>query len=365
MREPFLQKWFPQIKTALVFIKSFLSKNIILIFINVVKILVTGGSGFLGRHVIRELLRVGHRDIVMFNRGACDDFLDFGTKCIRGDISSYLDVNEACDECDAVIHVAAKAGIHGPYNEYFEANVIGTRNVIRACRANGVKYLVHISTPSVVFDGKSISNVNEKAPYGTNFLCHYAKTKAIAEKEVLSANGKDGLLTVALRPHLIWGPGDNHLIPNIISAAKAGKLKQVGDGKNWVGITYVENAALAVNLALKALTNNKADGKAYFIAQEEPVQLWPWINSLLEKLNLPIVTKKIPYKAAYAIGASCELLYKIFNINSQPPMTRFLAVELAKDHYFDISAAKMDLSYIPKISIEEGMDILKNSFKTA
>ncbi len=325
------------------------------------KVLVTGGSGFLGRHLLEALKTAGYSNLRIFNRNNCQDLKDIEN--FYGDLCNYEDVCRAVAGCDAVFHVAAKAGIWGTYNSYYKINVTGTQHVLQACLKHQVKYLIYTSSPSVVFNGESLANVDEQIPYGKRSkMCAYAHTKMLAEQLVLQANGQQNLKTVALRPHLIWGPGDNHLIPNILKAARKHRLFQVGHGDNWVDISYVTNVAQAHLLALEALKNVTChvDGKAYFISQGDPVQLWPWINQLLSRLNLPKPIKKVPANVAFFVGALFELIYKIFCIRHQPPMTRFVAKELSQDHYFNISAAKMDLHYLPKVSNEEGMDILIN-----
>ena len=324
-------------------------------------ILVTGGSGFLGRHLLQALKDDGHENLRTFNRSACHDLQKQGIGVHQGDLIDFEAVNSAVQRCDAVFHVAAKAGVWGSYRSYYETNVIGTENVLKACQKNNVRYLIYTSSPSVVFKGQPLVNVDERVGYGIpSKMCAYAKTKMLAEQRVLAADGKGNLRTVALRPHLIWGPGDRHLIPTILRAARKGHLRQVGDGTNWVDISYVTNVAQAHILALKALqeTNSPVAGKAYFISQGDPVQLWSWLNQLLRHLGMPMVTKKISARKAYFLGACLELFYRCCFIKKQPPMTRFVAKELSQEHYFDISAAKMDLHYVPQVSNEEGMEQL-------
>ncbi len=323
------------------------------------KILVTGGGGFLGRYIVSELLKRGY-DVRIFGRRPHADLEPLGVHVFRGDLEDPVAVNNAIFDRDAVFHVAAKAGIWGGWSSYFTPNVIGTRNVLKACKTHGIKYLIYTSTPSVVFNGQHLRNVDETAPYGKNWLCHYAHTKAIAEQEVLAANDHNTLFTTALRPHLIWGKGDQHLIPRIIKRAQAGKLKIVGDGKNFVDITHVKNAAHAHLLALDALVRGTASGKPYFISQGQPVQLFPWINGLLERLKISPIsqTQRISFNKAYHIGFMLESFHKLFLPKSEPLMTRFLATELAKDHFFDIKNAQKDLDYQPIISVEEGLQEL-------
>ncbi len=330
-------------------------------------ILVTGGSGFLGRHLLQALKDEGYAQLRTFNRSACHDLQEQGIEVIQGDLTDFEAVNSAVQDCETVFHVAAKAGVWGSYRSYYEANVVGTENVLKACQTNGVRYLIYTSSPSVVFKGQPLTNVDERVGYGIpSKMCPYAHTKMLAEQRVLATDGKNGTRTVALRPHLIWGPGDRHLIPTILQAVRKGRLVQVGEGNNWVDISYVTNVTQAHLLALKALseTNSSVGGKAYFISQGDPVQLWSWLNQLLRHLGMPMITKKISARKAYFLGACLELLYKCCFIKKQPPMTRFVAKELSQDHYFDISAAKMDLHYIPQVSNEEGMERLVRWLKT-
>ncbi|MDR2768956.1 MAG: NAD-dependent epimerase/dehydratase family protein [Puniceicoccales bacterium] len=326
--------------------------------VKAVRILIAGGSGFLGRHLIRILQTKGLHNLRSFSRSPCEDLAAGGVELFYGDLNQFGAVATAVQGCNIVFHVAAKAGIWGNYKSYYQTNVVGTLNILKACQQCGVQKLIYTSTPSVIFNGENLSNVNENMPYGRCGSCAYAATKRIAEQAVLEANGQRGLATVALRPHLMWGPGDNHLIPALLKLAQRGSLFQVGDGKNWVDLSYVENIAEAHYLAMETLGQGIIEGKAYFLSQDDPVRLWEWISQLLIRLNIPCVHKRIPYKVAYWMGGIFEILYKILCVTKQPPMTRFLAKELAKDHYFDISAAKMDLQYLPKISNEEGLDRL-------
>lgn len=317
------------------------------------KILVTGGAGFIGRRIVRRLLEQGH-EIQVLGRSTRprDDAIRFVTT----DLSRETIPAKVCEGVDAIFHVAAKAGVWGSASSYHAANVLATRRVIEACCEHGVRFLVHTSSPSVVFTGQPFRGESEAVSYGRNWLCHYARTKAIAEQEVLAANGRRGLKTIALRPHLVWGPEDPHLIPKALARARSGKLRIVGEGANRVDLTHVENAAHAHLLALDALSSgNHLGGKAYFISQEEPVALWPWLNDLLALLGEPPVTRKVSFKTAYATGFLLECVWRVLRLSSEPPMTRFVAVQLAEDHWFDVSAARRDLGYEPIVSMEDGL----------
>lgn len=322
------------------------------------KVLVTGGSGFLGKAIAKALVKRGH-EVQSFSRGRYPELEALGIKTFRGDITDRDALLAAADGCDAVLHVAAKAGVWGSYREYYRPNVIGTRNVINACIKNNVKRLIFTSSPSVVFGNADQDGVDESEPYPKRFLSHYPRTKAIAERFVLKANSSE-LATVSLRPHLIWGPGDNHLIPRIISRAKAGKLRIVGDGKNLVDTVYIDNAVDAHLLALERLSpGSNISGKAYFITNGEPLPMAAIINMILKAGGIRPVKRKMPAGVAYAAGALMESLYHITRRRQEPLMTRFLAKELSCAHWFDITAARQDLGYAPKVSMEEGMQRLK------
>ncbi len=321
------------------------------------KVLVTGGAGFLGLAIVKRLRERGD-EVVVFSRRASrsDDVTEIGATPFDGNLTDAEALRNATQGCDAVMHVAAKAGVWGKRADFFDTNLKGTRNVIAACHENEIPKLVYTSTPSVVFTATDIEGANEDLPYATRFLAAYPESKTLAEKEVLAANGTGGLLTMALRPHLIWGVGDPHLLPRVMDRARAGKLRQVGDGENRVDITHVEDAADAHVAALDALgENDDVAGRAYFLSSET-VNLWDWIRELLTAADIASPTKVISRRAAYRIGAIFEKIYRVFGISSEPPMTRFVAENLATSHWFDISAAKRDLGYSPK---RTGSNVIK------
>ncbi|MEX2187748.1 MAG: NAD-dependent epimerase/dehydratase family protein [Pirellulales bacterium] len=330
-------------------------------------VLVTGGGGFLGQAIVRRLVARGDT-VRTFQRGEYPALAAMNVECIRGDLTDRDAVGRAvkgCDTegCDAVIHTAAKAGVWGPLEAYHRANVLGTRNVIDACLAAGVRRLVYTSSPSVVFDGRDESGINESVPYPSRYLAHYPRTKAEAERMVLAANGP-ALATVALRPHLIWGPGDPHLLPRLVARAKNGKLRLVARQDNLVDSTYVDNAALAHELALDALAPIESGqmsacaGRAYFISNGEPLPMAELVNKLLAAKGVAPIERTISPRAAYAAGAIFETLYKLLGRRMEPPITRFVARQLATAHWFDLSAARRDLAYEPLVSLAQGLQIL-------
>jgi nucleoside-diphosphate-sugar epimerase len=316
--------------------------------------LVTGGTGFLGRAIVGRLLAQG-RTVSVLARSAAPDLEARGVRLVRAGIEDAQAVAEACRGADTVFHVAARVGVWGPYDEFFRANVLGTRAVLAGCVAQGVRRLVYTSTPSVVYNGRDLAGADESLPLTKDCPSPYPLTKALAEAEVLAANAAS-LRTVALRPHLIWGPGDPHLVPRILARARAGRLRIVGDGKNRVDMVHVENAADAHLAAESALSRgvSGAEGRAYFITNGEPVVLWDWINGLLLALGEKLVTRTLSLGAASAVGLACEAAWTLLRLGGEPPMTRFIAAELAKDHWFDITAARRDLGYVPRVGMAEG-----------
>ena len=328
------------------------------------KALVTGGAGFLGRAIINKLLTRGDQ-VRTYSRGDYPDLAKAGVEVFRGDIHQPQSVAEAVRGCDAVFHTAAKAGVWGRYQEFYYTNFIGTKNVIEACLRHGVPRLIHTSTPSVVHAGRNVEAIDESAPYATRFEAHYPKTKTMAEKAALAANG-DRLSVVALRPHLIWGPGDPNFVPRIIERAKAGRLMRISGGPYIVDSLYIDNAADAHLLAADRLEpGSPVAGKAYFITQGEPIDSGELIDRILAAAGLPPMEKSVPPWLALFAGAALEAIYSALSLRKEPPMTRFVARQLSTSHYFDISAARRDLDYNPAVSIDQGMERLREYLRAS
>lgn len=328
------------------------------------KILVTGGGGFLGQALCRGLVERGH-EVASFNRGHYPALEALGVRQVRGDLADREAVLGAAKGVDAVFHNAAKAGAWGSYDSYHRANVVGTRNVLDACRAHGVGRLVYTSTPSVTHRATHpVEGLGaDEVPYGENFQAPYATTKAIAEKETLAANDAN-LAVVALRPRLIWGPGDQQILPRLVERARAGRLRIVGDGGNKVDTTYIDNAAQAHFDAFEHLAPGAAcAGRAYFISNGEPWPMRELLNALLDAAGAPRVDKTLSFKAAYRIGAVCEALWKALPLKGEPPMTRFLAEQLSTAHWYSMEPARRDFGYVPRIGMQEGMRQLAESLR--
>ncbi len=325
-------------------------------------VLVTGGGGFLGSAIVR-LLRDRGQAVRSLTRRLYPHIDALGAAQIQGDVADPALVSAAVEGCATVFHVAAKAGLWGSYAEYHHSNVLGTENVIAACRKHGVRRLIYTSSPSVVFTGHDLEGVDESVPYAQHYDAAYPKTKAIAEKLVL-ANNDSTLATVSLRPHLIWGPGDNNILPRIYALARAHRLFRIGRRNPLIDLTYIDNAAHAHLLAADRLEpGSPISGRAYFIAQGQPVPLWDMVNRFLEVAHLPPVTRSIPLPLAIMLSGPLEVLYALFRLPGEPPMTRFLARELSTAHWYNLDAARRDLGYSPRVSIEEGLRRLAESIQ--
>jgi 2-alkyl-3-oxoalkanoate reductase len=325
-------------------------------------VLVTGGGGFLGGAIVQRCLQRGYQ-VRSLARGAYPQLAAQGVEVLRGDVADPEVTGRAVQGCDAVFHVAAKAGAWGDYSDYEQANVKGTQAVIDACRQHGVPRLVHTSSPSVVISGQDIEGGDESMPFPAEFHSHYSATKAIAEKLVLAADSPS-LSTVALRPHLIWGPGDNQVIPRVVDRARKGRLALVDGGRKKIDCTYIDNAAEAHMMAFDRLAPGAAcAGKAYFITNGEPVVLREMINDVLRIAGLPPCEREVSLGAARFIGGICELAWKILPLEGEPPLTRWLADELGTAHWFRIDRARQDFGFVPQVSMAEGMRRLEKAWQ--
>jgi len=359
-------------------------------------VFVTGASGFIGGKLAERLLADGRR-VRVLSRRPLPELEARGAEVIPGDLDDYHALRRGCASCESVFHVAGRVGVWGPRSEFFHVNVKGTKNIMAACREAGVLRFIYTSSPSVVYNGGDLRNVNESAPLCLQAPCAYPTSKAAAELAVLAANGRN-FATIALRPHLVWGPGDKNVVPRVLALARAGKLKIIGAGENKVDVTHITNVIDAHLLAEGALLSGSAipfshaakpqdeprrslqgeggsapsagsrlpqnpGGRAYFITNGEPVLLWPWINNLLMELNEPPVTKHVSLSTAYFAGGVLEAAWRTLRLKGEPPMTRFVAKEMATDHWFDITAARRDLAYHPLMTVADGVKELVAHYK--
>ncbi len=319
------------------------------------KILLTGGTGFLGAHTAAKLLD-HHHDVYLlgrdFDRDATRMQILFrrGAKPLQVDLRDRPAVLDACRGMEAVIHAGALSAAWGPRAEFEAVNVDGTQSVLDGSAAAGVSRFVHISSPAVIFTGADHVEADESWPYAPVFSSHYAATKKQAEVLVNTAHGR-GLPTVILRPKAIFGPGDQALLPRLLAAARAGRLRQFGSGENRVDLTYVENVAHAIMLALEA---RAAVGKTYFITNGEHVQLWPIIRRLLQSLHLQHRLQPVPIPVAMAAARMMEWQASV--TGREPLLTRYSVGVLARTQTYKITAARRDLGYAPIVPVEEGIN---------
>ena len=321
------------------------------------RVLVTGGGGFLGAAIVRALLGRGI-SVRTLARGDYPWLTRAGVEAIRGDLCDTKTVSQACVGMDAVFHVAALPGVWGDDALFEATNVGGTQNILEGCRAAGVPHLIYSSSPSVVHRAGGIEGADESLPYPQSWPAPYPRTKAEAERRVREANSPT-LKTVSLRPHLIWGPGDPNLLPRLVDRARSGRLKKIGEGDPLIDSVYIDNAADAHLLAWDRLREG-ADigGKVYFITNGEPMGCWTLINKLLATQGVGPLKGQVSRPMALRAAAVLEWVWRKFALAGEPPLTHFVVEELTCPHYFDISAARRDLGYVPKVSIEEGLRLL-------
>jgi 2-alkyl-3-oxoalkanoate reductase len=312
------------------------------------QILVTGGTGFLGQHLTKALLANGHHvHLLGRNFARASSLLADGAKPVIADLRHRASVGAACSGIEVVYHAGALSAPWGRRSDFYEINVGGTEAVVEGCHKHGVRRLIYVSSPSVVFNGQDQHNVPENVPYPRHFTSIYSLTKKLGE-DIVNASG---LETVILRPKAIFGPGDSALLPRLISAARQERLPQIGEGHNLVDLTYVENVVHALLLALDA---QDAVGKTYTITNDEHVPLWDVIRTILYRLDLPAHLRKIPLSVALAASSFMEIRAAL--AGKEPLLTRYSAMILGRTQTYDISAARRDLGYAPCVSIAEGIE---------
>lgn len=313
---------------------------------------VTGGGGFVGLALCRALRARGD-SVISISRGAYPALDEIGVRQVQVDISTATDLTPILKGVDAVFHTAAKVEMWGRFQDFFAVNVQGTRILLESAQRAGVRKFIFTSSPSVVAGSGDLRGVDERQPYPACYSAFYPQTKALAEREVLAASGPN-FLTISLRPHLIFGPGDRNFVPTIVSRARAGRLLRVGSGDNLTDLCFIDDCVSAHLLAEAALDSNPScRGKPYFITQGEPVRMWDWIDEVLELYGLPRVQRSLPAPIADFVAAVLEGYARFRGGTEVPLLTRFLVHEMHSDHYFDISAARRDLGFSPSLSVAE------------
>lgn len=321
------------------------------------EILVTGGTGFLGQHLAGALLENGHHVRLLGRDFAqVQALVAAGAMPVVADLRAREAVSAACAGVEVVYHVGALSAPWGRRADFYEINVGGTKAVLAGCRQAGVRRLIYVSSPSVVFDGRDQHNLSEDAPYPRRFASVYSLTKKLGEDLVNAAAAR--MQVVILRPKAIFGPGDRSLLPRLITVARQKRLPQIGDGRNLVDLTYVENVVQALVLALDA---NKAVGRIYTITNDEHVLLWDVIYSVLGRLGLATNLRQVPLAAALAAAGLMEL--RAVLTGEEPLLTRYTAAILGRTQTYDIRAARCDLGYVPRISVSDGVELTLETLK--
>lgn len=323
-----------------------------------IRSLVTGGCGFVGRHLVEALLDRG--DVVTVVDMAPEP-PDSRVSYHRVDISDAAAVEGLCDGVDVVYHNASVVHTRNNQVEHvWNVNLGGTENFLKESRRAGVTKFVYVSSASAVYEGKDIKDGDESLPYSSVSQAPYADSKIAAEKLVLEQNGEGGLFTCALRPHVIFGPWDNRLLPTILQRAKAGKLKLAVGRGDWLSdFTYVGNLIDALLLAEGQLGDGgKANGRAYFVTNGEPMKFFDFVGQVLHQLDLPPIKGFVPYWIAYSVAAVKESIDTLRggDLQADQGVSRFAIRYLCTHHYFDIGRAKEDLGYVPRVNIAAGIE---------
>lgn len=318
------------------------------------KILVTGATGFLGGALARRLAARGDEVTALGRSPAQLAGLErAGIRPLRADLADAAAIRAACLGQELVFHCGALSSAWGPAEAFYRANVLGTRNVISGCEAGAVRRLVHVSTPSIYFRFETRLEVAEDAPLPSKAANEYARTKLLAEAEIDAAFAR-GLPVVTIRPRAIFGEGDNAILPRLIDRLQQGRLRIIGDGQNITDLTYVENVVDALLLCAEA----PADvlGKKYNLTNDEPLPLWPLIERLCAALGYAYPRRRISYPLALGLAGLLEGVSRLLPGQPEPLLTRYMVGVLAKSTTLDISAARRDLGYQPRVSVAEGFE---------
>lgn len=315
------------------------------------RVLLTGATGFLGRALARRLAEAGH-GVAALVRERDAGLAELGIEQLNGDITSLDAVIAAAAGCEAVVHTAAEIAPLGRIDDYYDVNVRGTDNVLAASEIGGVRKLVFTSCAGVVIDRGDLNGVNETQRPPARAPSPYLATKAIAERHVLAANGPK-FATVALRPHLLWGPGESRLLPRLAALARSGRLRLFGEPGKKIDSCYIDNAADAHLAALERLEPGAAiAGKAYFITQGEPASVEGFINGLLRAAGFPAEMRRLSPGFARVLAATAPLR-RAFT-GAEPLLTAEALVLFGQTAWFNIAAARRELGYQPRVGMSEG-----------
>ncbi|QDT17496.1 NAD-dependent epimerase/dehydratase family protein [Alienimonas californiensis] len=303
--------------------------------------LVTGGGGLLGGAVVRRL-RAADAPVRVLSRRPLPELEALGAEVFLGDLEDRQSVLAACHGVRGVVHAGARPGIDAPLRQFLGPNVAGTRHVIDGCLVRRVRTLVHVSSPSVAFDGTPHEGADERLPLPVRGLASYPHSKLLAERDALRADRTRGLRTIAVRPHLIWGPGDRHVLPALVAAAKAGRIPAISGADPLIAPTFVENAAAAIVHVLTALPNRpEGAGRAYFLNDLPPVRLHAFVRRVAEEAGLePPALRRLPSPVATAAGRAATLTWRALRRPGEPPLTAFAVAQLRVAHWYRIDGLR-------------------------
>jgi len=327
-----------------------------------VKVLISGASSLIGIGLARALTVRGDEVRCLQRRGV-EALRTSGVEQVAGDVRDAAAVAEATIGCDAVVHLAAKVGVVGEWEQYRSINVDGTANVLAAARAGRVRRFVHVSSPSVAHGGEPIVGGGADAPVLGRRNAWYPESKAQAELLAL-AGSDDELGVVAIRPHLVWGPGDTQLVGRIVERAKAGRLALVGGGRALVDTSYIDNAVDALVAALDAVRPGAVcSGRAYVIANGEPRPIGELVGGICRAAGVAFEPRDVPLRVALTVGSIIERIWPRLDRDDEPPLTRFVAEQLGTAHWFDPRPARDDLGWTPLVGIDAGLDRLAEWYR--
>ncbi len=317
-------------------------------------VLITGGTGFLGGRLALRMIADGEPvTVIGRNKEKGQALARRGLDFLQIDIQDCAQIKRAIQGCNTVFHVAALSAPWGKYEDFYQSNVLGTRNVIAGCLEHNVKRLVYVSTPSIYANGQSRFNVQENDPLPSKPINTYAATKLLAEREIEQAYKQHGLPVITIRPRAIYGPGDNAILPRLIRALQSKRLPIIGNSETVTQLTHIDDAVSA--LILFAQAPDEHLGKVYNIAGRETVKLWEVISYLATALNLPQPQRNISTSVAMTFAEWLEMIYRLFLPNQEPILTRYSVTVLAHSLTLDISAAERDLGYTAKVTVAEGL----------
>lgn len=318
------------------------------------RVLVTGASGLLGRAVAARVRAAGH-EVRTFQRSpsAVPDVED-----VRGSVTAAADVDRAVTGVDAVVHLAAKVSLAGYPADFEQVNVVGTQRLLSAAAREGVTRFVQVSSPSVAHTGRSIVGDGARPADPARARGHYARTKARSELLALAADG-GAMNVVAVRPHIVWGPGDTQLVARVVARARAGRLPLLDGGRALIDTTYVDNAAAAIAAALERAADDAVHGNAYVVTNGEPRPVAEMLAGICAAAGVPAPRRSVPAGLARAAGGAVEAVWRIRPGQDEPPMTRFLAEQLSTAHWFDQRRTRADLQWAPEVTIDEGLERLR------